>query len=50
MYLPFLGAFGVALMALSGKEKYAFWAWSILLLIVITTFLHHVTKSLPLSF
>jgi len=50
MYLPFLCAFGVALLALSGKEKYALWAWSLLLLIVLATFLHHVTKSLPLTF
>jgi hypothetical protein len=50
MYLPLLGALGVALMTLLGKEKYATWTWLCALLILLLTFLVHVTKPLDLIF
>jgi steroid 5-alpha reductase family enzyme len=50
MYLPFLLAFLVALAILTGKEKLATWAWPILIVVLMVTFVHHVTKPLQLSF
>ncbi len=50
MYLPFLIAFVVALATLFGKEKLAAWSWSILIVVLLATFVHHVTKPLQLTF
>jgi hypothetical protein len=48
MFLPFLGSLCLALMVMWGKEKLMVWMWLIVLVILMTSFLHHLTK--PLSF
>lgn len=50
MFLPFLIALGVALGAMTGKDKVSYVLWGILFIVTVLSFIHHVSDPLNLSF
>ncbi|ECC1659795.1 hypothetical protein AH332_05875 [Salmonella enterica subsp. salamae] len=50
MFLPFLIALSVAMGAINGKDKVSYLLWGVLLIVTVLSFVHHVTRSLALSF
>lgn len=50
MFLPFLIALSVAMGAINGKDKVSYILWGVLLIVTVLSFVHHVIRSLTLSF
>lgn len=50
MFLPFLVALSVALVAITGNKKVSYTLWGVLLIVTILSFIHHVTAPLNLAF
>ncbi|WP_220273309.1 DUF5993 family protein [Pantoea ananatis] len=50
MFLPFLIALAVVLVAITGKDKTSYILWAALLIVTVLSFIHHVTDPLSLSF
>lgn len=50
MFLPFLIALCVVIAVMAGRDKTSYILWTVLFIVTVLSFTHHVTDSLSLSF